>query len=301
MALRDDIDAYAGKAASFFNSDRGKIILNAILDEAEAGGGGGTAGGSGGDFQINDGSDGFAPGPMNSNGSIIISSLAHRIAGNFGLTLRSGTDPDAYHGIIFETAAGVAKAAFQVNIAQGWIKIGGVAASYRPIFYSWGNEVATFFAGGEFAIGYTTNQGEKLQVNGQSRLNGITVIGGKASYLADYSPSLDRDIPDVAAVRGLIRSASVVTADPDNFTASADFTILPDLTSEESHDIALPSAAANVGREMEFWNQNSSGSNVWAWSVAITLPDGTTSTSIANDKITRIRSTGSVWVKINEQ
>lgn len=93
---------------------------------------------------------------------------------------------------------------------------------------------------------------------------------------------------------------SVVTSDPDDVTLASDMTILPDLTGVASKQVTLPSAASNVGKVFWVWNTNASGFN-WSFAAAITLPDGTTSSTIANGKMYQVFSNGSVWVKMNEQ
>lgn len=95
--------------------------------------------------------------------------------------------------------------------------------------------------------------------------------------------------PSVAIVNGSVADINA---------AVGTLTKLPDLTGGGSHSVILPSASSYSGQRIYLWNMNSS-SNTWAFSSSITLPNGTTTTSIANQSTIELISDGSVWLKWN--
>lgn len=92
-----------------------------------------------------------------------------------------------------------------------------------------------------------------------------------------------------------------IGADPDNWVAAvSSTTTLPDLAGAGgSKTVTLPSAASNSGKFIHLWNRNADGTNVWTYAAAITLPDGTTTSTFANGTFSMLYSNGSVWVKMN--
>lgn len=164
---RDTVNMFAGKAFDFFQMNRAKTTLNAMLDLIASGGGGaGTPGGSSGDFQLNNAGN-FAAAPMSSDGTLINATLKIRQTGNFNREHKVSSDANALYGDVFLNSSGTIVGGFQVNRADGEVRIGGYTAGHRLTFWSWGAEVMRLQAGGELSIGGTVNHGEKLQVNGQ--------------------------------------------------------------------------------------------------------------------------------------
>lgn len=96
---------------------------------------------------------------------------------------------------------------------------------------------------------------------------------------------------------------AISTATDANYTLVAPTTptgyyILPAITA--GRVVTLPSAATNSGKELILINVNASG-NAWTYSVAVLLPDGTTTTANTNQKTTKLFSDGTQWRREFEQ
>lgn len=78
--------------------------------------------------------------------------------------------------------------------------------------------------------------------------------------------------------------------------SGTDLQTLIDVTAART--LTLPSAVSFPGKTLEIWNKNTHATLNWAFAVAITLPDGTTSTLIPRNYMTRIVSDGTVWVNM---
>ena len=155
-------------------------------------------------------------------------------------------------------------------------------------------EFARILTNGNFGIG-TQTPVAKLHVIG----TGIFTDTLTATTM-DIADSSNR-VATTAFVKHSIGAPalSVITAGAADVTATAGALIrLPDLSGAGSHSVILPSASSYTGQRIYLWNMNSS-SNSWTFSSAITLPNGTTSTSIANQTNIELISDGSVWLKWN--
>jgi hypothetical protein len=155
-------------------------------------------------------------------------------------------------------------------------------------------EFARILNNGNFGIGTQTPMA-KLHVSG----TGIFTDTLTATTM-DIADSSNR-VATTAFVKHAIGAPAlpVITAGAADVTATAGvFIRLPDLSGAGSHSVILPAAAAYTGQRIYLWNMNSS-SNSWTFSSAITLPNGTTSTSIPNQANIELISDGSVWLKWN--
>lgn len=163
---------------------------------------------------------------------------------------------------------------------------------------------------GQVMISGTMNpNNRKLYVDGsigatKDSINTITSNGGNFILTIDTANSgqFKKILP--ANIGGLNAAPlySVVTADPTNWTAAiSTMTELPDLTSASSSTVTLPSAGSNTGKFVILWNKNASGSNLWTFASAVTVPAGTTTSAIANGTMVTLISDGSVWVVTNIQ
>jgi hypothetical protein len=138
-----------------------------------------------------------------------------------------------------------------------------------------------------------TDDGAKLQVKGTGTFSDTLTATTMSS--ADSS----NRVATTAFVKNNIASPTlhIITAAASDLTAVAGaLTKLPDLTGAGSHSVTLPSAAAHAGERIYLWNRNASG-NTWAFASSITLPDGTTTTTIANQTTIELISDGTVWIK----
>lgn len=150
---------------------------------------------------------------------------------------------------------------------------------------------------------FTTNSASsavRFTIKGSGQLQGNnygsgTFTGTPTNVIAsDASGNFIEATPTQISALPILQA---IAADPTSFSATANsFTSLPVLSSNEV--ITLPSAASNAGRQIVFWNKNTSG-NTWTFSAAITYPDGTTSTAFLNGTTKIIASDGSVWVQIS--
>lgn len=77
--------------------------------------------------------------------------------------------------------------------------------------------------------------------------------------------------------------------------ASTDFIELPEVTANRT--LTLP-AASGATRPVEIWNRNTHATFNWAFAVAVTLPDGNTSTLLPRNYITKVRNTADEWVNV---
>jgi hypothetical protein len=155
-------------------------------------------------------------------------------------------------------------------------------------------EFARFLNNGYFGIG-TQTPVARLHVIG----TGIFTDTLTATTM-DIADSSNR-VATTAFVKHAIGAPAlpVITAGATDVTATAGaFIRLPDLSGTGSHSVILPAASSYTGQRIYLWNMNSS-SNSWTFSSAITLPNGTTSTSIANQTNIELISDGSVWLKWN--
>lgn len=152
---------------------------------------------------------------------------------------------------------------------------------------------------------FTTNAGSStlkftLKGNGQLRLHSYTTdafpITATNILASDASGNVGQATP---AQINALSSLSVVTADPDNWTAAiSTFTTLPDLAGAGgSKTVTLPSAAANVGKTIQLWCVNTSVTNTWSFAAAVTTPAGTTSTTIVNGTYIELFSYGTGWLR----
>lgn len=150
---------------------------------------------------------------------------------------------------------------------------------------------------------FTTNSASsavRFTIKGSGQIQGSnygsgTFTGTPTNVIAsDASGNFIEATPTQISALPILQA---IAADPTSFSATANsFTSLPVLSSNEV--ITLPSAASNAGRQIVFWNKNTSG-NTWTFSAAITYPDGTTSTAFLNGTTKIIASDGSVWVQIS--
>jgi hypothetical protein len=155
-------------------------------------------------------------------------------------------------------------------------------------------EHARFLNNGNFGIGTQTPQ-VKLHVIGK----GIFTDTLTATTM-DITDNSSR-VATTAFVKSAIGTPAlpVISASAADITATAGaLTRLPDLAGAGSHSFILPAASLYSGQRIYLWNTNSSG-NSWTFSSSITLPNGTTTTSIANQSTIELISDGAVWLKWN--
>jgi hypothetical protein len=138
------------------------------------------------------------------------------------------------------------------------------------------------------------------ELTGALKLSGLATAPGTYKVLvhSEASDSLTYQVPlsSLTAAPKL----TVVTADPTDWTAAVStLTKLPDLTGVASHTVTLPSAASNSGLTIIIWNTSTDATFKWTYAAAITLADGTTSTTFADNTLHRLISDGSVWIKTN--
>lgn len=141
----------------------------------------------------------------------------------------------------------------------------------------------------------TIDNGAKLQVNGSGYFSDTLTATTMSS-----SDNSNR-VATTAFVKNAIGAPAltIATASTADVTATAGaLTRLPDLSGAGSHSVTLPSAAAHTGEHIYLWNINNS-SNSWSFAAAITLPNGTTTTTIANQSTVELISDGAVWLKWN--
>jgi len=154
----------------------------------------------------------------------------------------------------------------------------------------------------------TTNSGSKtlkftLKGNGQQRLHAYTTgafAGTPTDVLAsDASGNVVQATPTQL---NALMAMSVVAADPDNWNAAVStFTTLPSLAGAGgSKTVTLPSAASNTGKTIILHNVNADA-NLWSFAAAITLANGTTTTTFGNQTLKTLLSNGSVWIQISSQ
>jgi hypothetical protein len=169
---------------------------------------------------------------------------------------------------------------------------GPIAFGKSP--YIGANEFARFLNNGNFGIGTLTPQ-VKLHVIGKG-------------IFTDTLTATTMDVTDNSnrvATTAFVKNAtgapalSVVAASAADITATAGaLTRLPDLAGAGSHSVILPAASLYSGQRIYLWNMNSSA-NSWTFSSSITLPNGTTTTSITNQSTIELISDGAVWLKWN--
>jgi hypothetical protein len=184
---------------------------------------------------------------------------------------------------------------FTINTRRGIHIVPISASSPNPYsIYSEGTADTALFAGYMRVGSLTpTTPNAKLYVSGTGRFTDTltaTTMG---------NPDSSNRVATTAFVKNVMSSPAlaVVSAGTSDFTATAGaITKLPDLTGVGSHSVTLPSAASHSGERILLWNRNSSG-NSWTFASAVTLPDGTTSTSIANQTTIELISDGSIWIK----
>jgi hypothetical protein len=156
------------------------------------------------------------------------------------------------------------------------------------------SEFARFLNNGYFGIG-TQTPVARLHVIGTGMFTDTLT-----ATTMDIADSSNR-VATTAYVKHAIGAPAlpVISAGTTDVTATAGaFIRLPDLSGTGSHSVILPAASSYTGQRIYLWNMNSS-SNSWTFSSAITLPNGTTSTSIPNQANIELISDGSVWLKWN--
>jgi len=156
------------------------------------------------------------------------------------------------------------------------------------------SEFARFLNNGNFGIGTQTPQ-VKLHVIGK----GIFTDTLTATTM-NVSDSSNRVATTAYVKNAMATPALLVTSASaaDVTAAVGTLTKLPDLAGAGSHSVVLPAAASFTGQRIYLWNRNNS-SNSWTFSSSITLPNGTTTNSIANQSAIELISDGSVWLKWN--
>jgi hypothetical protein len=144
-------------------------------------------------------------------------------------------------------------------------------------------------------VGSGIDNGAKFQVSGTG------VFSDTLTATTMGSDDNSNRVATTAFVKNAIGAPalSVIHAAVADITASAGALIrLPDLSGAGSHSVILPSASLYTGQRIYLWNMNSSA-NSWTFSTSITLPNGTTSNSIANQSTIELISDGAVWLKWN--
>ena len=142
-------------------------------------------------------------------------------------------------------------------------------------------------------VGTNTDNGAKFQVNGTGVFS--DTLTATTMGAADNS----NRVATTAFVKTAVGAPALTIVNgttADITAATGALTKLPDLAGAGSHSVILPAAASYTGQRICLWNKNSS-SNSWTFSSAVTLPDGTTSTTIANQSTIELVSDGSIWIK----
>lgn len=144
-------------------------------------------------------------------------------------------------------------------------------------------------------VGSGVDNGAKFQVSGTG------IFSDTLTATTMNSEDNSNRVATTAFVKNAIGAPAltIITAGTTDFTAAAGTLVrLPDLSGAGSHSVTLPSASAFAGQRIYLWNMNNSG-NSWTFSSSITLPNGATSNSIANQSTIELISDGSVWLKWN--
>lgn len=154
-------------------------------------------------------------------------------------------------------------------------------------------EQMVFFDSKNIAIGNNVDNGQKLQVYGTGYFTdtlSATTMGNSDSSNRVATTAFVKNVMGSPAI-------SIINSGTSDFAVTAGvLTKLQDLTGAGSHSVTLPSASTYSGQRILLWNMNSSG-NSWTFSTSVTLPDGTTSNSIANQTTIELISDGTVWIK----
>lgn len=191
----------------------------------------------------------------------------------------AGGDPDTI-GIAGLTAMGAAAQMIRINSGATGFEY---FSTLGPIA---GGTGLTTFTTGDLIYASASNVLSKRAIGSTGDV--LTITGGVPVWAAQSTLTTLPMMPHVGA-------------DPDNWVAAVStVTSLPDLAGAGgSKTVTLPSAASNAGKFIHLWNKNADVTNLWSYAAAITLPNGTTTSTFSNGSFSILYSDGSVWVKTN--
>lgn len=103
---------------------------------------------------------------------------------------------------------------------------------------------------------------------------------------------------EVKKISGNDLARQVINAGTTDFTITIGaLTVLPSLAGAANRTITLPAASSHTGKFIFLWNKNADA-NLWSFGSTYTDPNGTTASTIANGSYSAYQSTGSEWLRI---
>jgi hypothetical protein len=286
--------------------------------------------GSTGDFTIwSSGANNYVgyavPGSRNwvFGGQVYLGSVAAGSSGSDFLVIDAGTTSYAKRRTLAEVRGdlGVAFAGGQIPYGTG-----GSTAMTSNAYFSYANPAAGYgvvtisdasssgstslnlrnSARAGFSLTYNTTAGAtnhdygiydnvasayrmKIDANGYALFGGYTTSQG--SYTIQNQGALYQ--AGAATFAGAVYNKTTTGTDAGYTVASTDYYVeLPAITAARA--VTLPTASSHTGRTLVLVNLNTTA-NAWTFAAAVSLADGTTTTTITNAKTTTLYSNGTVW------
>lgn len=153
------------------------------------------------------------------------------------------------------------------------------------------------YTGGKLSINTKTDTARGVNINRSVGINKDS-LPSISTFTSEKFIVVDTLTNQLKSINPNDISRQVINAGTSNFTITIGaLTVLPSLAGAGNRTITLPAASSHAGKFIFLWNKNADA-NLWSFGSTYTDPNGTTATTISNGTYSAYQSTGSEWLRI---